>query len=114
MNLEEALASLDGYEACKRIGLYHDETTQMSMDITMMPQQMSYDVMSKDLVVSLFDCLVDTRPKLAARLAIKIRTFLYTVVRGGSIDHGDIYRRAREATLQLVGYLEREDSRGNS
>ena len=75
---------------------------------------MSFEEMSKDLNLCMYDAIVDVNPRLAAKLAIKIRTFLYTVTRGGSLDHGDIYRRARESTLRLVEFLAGEDSPGSS
>ena len=75
---------------------------------------MSFEEMSKDLNLCMYDALVDVNPRLAAKLAIKIRTFLYTVTRGGSLDHGDIYRRARESTFRLVEFLTEEDTPGSS
>ena len=114
MSLEEALLSLNKYVACERINAFHRETTSLANEITKTPLLMSFEQMSKDLNLCMYDALVDVNPRLAAKLAIKIRTFLYTVTRGGSLDHGDIYRRARESTLRLVEFLTEGDTPGSS
>lgn len=114
LSLEEALRSVNRYVACERISAFHRETTSLANEITKTPWLMSFEEMSKDLNLCMYDALVDVNPRLAAKLAIKIRTFLYTVTRGGSLDHGDIYRRARESTLRLVEFLTDADSPGSS
>tara|TARA_R100000152_G_C6665445_1_gene103182 strand:+ start:78 stop:434 length:357 start_codon:yes stop_codon:yes gene_type:complete len=114
LSLEEALRSVNRYVACEKISAFHRETTSLANEITKTPWLMSFEEMSKDLNLCMYDALVDVNPRLAAKLAIKIRTFLYTVTRGGSLDHGDIYRRARESTLRLVEFLTEKDSPGSS
>jgi len=114
LSLEEALRSVNRYVACEKISAFHRETTSLANEITKTPWLMSFEEMSKDLNLCMYDALVDVNPRLAAKLAIKIRTFLYTVTRGGSLDHGDIYRRARESTLRLVEFLTDADSPGSS